>query len=375
MKFLKIIGEFLAKYYDKIIMAILLVCLVIVLFIQIKGLDETEKHVKDADSDLRLKLPDNKIEQLDLGALSVSLDTDESRVWQKPFGEGNLFEPGRYVYSMDGSPYLLHVETRKSSFTGKFDLPEEDLRRQGLGSGADGQNPNNRSRDTDSDGLPDIFEEKNALDKVDPRDGRQDMDNDGFSNVEEFNAKSDINDPALHPPLVNRLRRLKLVRKPVEIKLKKVNMNNTPDDKKSWDIFVKFKEGKKWKTEFLKIGDEIPSTGYTVIDAEYKEIVEQKVPVEVSEITIRKGEKEAVKLVQDKDAHTGELYIELVFLYGKPKKFTVLLGSEFVLKDSVGNKEKYIVKQVGGNLIKAKSVESGQEFDLGELSDKDKNTF
>ncbi|MFO8051306.1 MAG: PKD domain-containing protein [Thermoplasmatota archaeon] len=54
-------------------------------------------------------------------------------------------------------------------------------------------------KDSDGDGMPDIYEVENGLDKDDPNDRIQDPDKDGFSNYEEYLAGTDPLDPKSHP--------------------------------------------------------------------------------------------------------------------------------------------------------------------------------
>ncbi len=53
--------------------------------------------------------------------------------------------------------------------------------------------------DTDHDGLPNDWEKKYGLNPADPADAAKDSDGDGFTNLEEFQAKTDPKDPKSHP--------------------------------------------------------------------------------------------------------------------------------------------------------------------------------
>ncbi len=53
--------------------------------------------------------------------------------------------------------------------------------------------------DTDHDGLPNDWEKKYGLNPADPSDAAKDADGDGFTNLEEFQAKTDPRDPKSHP--------------------------------------------------------------------------------------------------------------------------------------------------------------------------------
>jgi hypothetical protein len=58
---------------------------------------------------------------------------------------------------------------------------------------------NNADTDDDNDNLPDAYETANNLNPLDGSDAQQDADNDGSSNIAEFEAGSDPNDPNSTP--------------------------------------------------------------------------------------------------------------------------------------------------------------------------------
>ncbi len=57
--------------------------------------------------------------------------------------------------------------------------------------------------DQDADGMPDDWETEHGLDPGDPADADQDLDGDGFTNLEEFRAGTDPTDETSHPELPN----------------------------------------------------------------------------------------------------------------------------------------------------------------------------
>jgi len=60
--------------------------------------------------------------------------------------------------------------------------------------------------DGDGDGLPDEWEKKYGLNPSDPADANADADKDGFTNMEEFVAKTDPKDPNDHPDYLDSLK-------------------------------------------------------------------------------------------------------------------------------------------------------------------------
>jgi hypothetical protein len=82
------------------------------------------------------------------------------------------------------APSLAHLASLRNTFS-------VDSDNDGTGDNAD--------TDDDNDNLPDAYETANQLDPLDGSDAQQDADNDGSSNIEEFEAGSNPNDPHSTP--------------------------------------------------------------------------------------------------------------------------------------------------------------------------------
>lgn len=371
MKYLRLILDFLQRFYDKIILAAVLIGLAVSLAFQTKKLEVTRATVLAADQDLQNLLPTTVIQDVDDKVFALELETDSTKVWRKSFGEGSLFEPGHYVYSMDGSPFLLHMTTKKSPYTSKSDMPEVAATETSVSPDA----ITDAEQDSDGDGIRDGEEVKAGLNPNNSGDALQDKDGDGFDNLDEYQLQTNLSDPASRPRLATRLRFLKRVRDALDIRLKKVNMNNVPDDKRKWDIFVQYLDQKKWRSGFFKIGEEIGTSGYKIVDAQYKEIMKNNLPEELSEITVQSGERSPVQLVQNAIGYESEESYEFAFLYGKPLKVRANQGGEIPLVDTAGSREVYKLVGVGDNEAEVELVGTSDKFTVKQYSPKDKERY
>lgn len=213
--------------------------------------------------------------------------------------------------------------------------------------------------DADNDGLPDEWEKKYGLNAADAADANADTDNDGFTNLEEFLAKTDPTDPKDHPDYLDSLK--------VQLPLKETYMpfvftkaNKIPagwrleffDSKKKDDY------GRMGRTFTAVIGDEIGKSGFILKGYEKKE--EKRAikggqgmvkAVDVSEATLeRKTDGKVVKLVVVTDKKKAKLtpvdvQATLTYERGVVKNFEVVPGSELDLN---GTKYRVVeIKAVG----------------------------
>lgn len=80
--------------------------------------------------------------------------------------------------------------------------------------------------DSDNDKIPDVVEIANGMDP-NRDDTREDLDKDGFSNLEEMDAATKPNDPASHPPLLAKLRVRTIQDKPLKFTLREITKAGT----------------------------------------------------------------------------------------------------------------------------------------------------
>ena len=144
-------------------------------------------------------------------------------------------------------------------------------------------------QDTDNDGIPDEDEEKYGLNMNVAADAELDMDNDGFSNLVEHLAKTDLKDPKSHPPLIELLK-LKEVQS-IKIPFIFTVLNKMPDGK----LQMTFNVVSPRRTYWIKEGEDVGDRGWSAVKAE-KLFEKRKVEgmgdvektVEISTVVVRR---------------------------------------------------------------------------------------
>jgi len=193
------------------------------------------------------------------------------------------------------------------------------------------------SDDTDNDGLPDDWEKKYAL-SIGEDDSAADLDGDGFTNLEEFEAGTVPNDPKSHPDYLDSLKVMAEL-KQTYTTLMFVSVYKTPSGLK-----YKFKDNDpKSKRDYnhgnYTVGENEPigATGFVAKSYEEKFTEKQmgggmKKKVDVSIATVeRKRDGKLVKLRVGAPKTATDVQATLVYERGGTKQFDVVPGSEFDL--------------------------------------------
>ncbi|MEI6054468.1 MAG: hypothetical protein WCR55_00300 [Lentisphaerota bacterium] len=185
-----------------------------------------------------------------------------------------------------------------------------------------------KTQDSDGDGIPDLIEKKYGFNPANPADANYDLDNDSFTNLQEYLYNPEgIDNPKIHPPLVKRLVLLGISKAKVPFLIK--NIVKSGKDKTKWNIQVNFDDPNITpSTQFLKIGAtvELPNISYKITDIvehtyekldpnlgamiEYDDsaIILQTSKGEKLQAQVNKYIYEKDNLVTVKDIYTGEEY-------------------------------------------------------------------
>ncbi len=228
--------------------------------------------------------------------------------------------------------------------------------------------------DRDQDGMSDEFEYQ--YDFLDPKvagDAERDHDGDYFTNLEEFEAKTDPSDKTSHPPLARKLRLMGIKKQPFPISFTQL-LTNDSQDKSKWDIAVTYIENNQRQTPRLRLGES--ALGYKLISVTSKsrkiynpETLREETN-DVSELVLQKKDEDPVTLVRGEKAPVKATFLLFAFLrdqYEPRRTQRVVAQAElgFELTGASGEKEEYVVKEVNDQLqlviVARKDVAEGQQ--------------
>lgn len=255
--------DFLRKHWEKLVLGLVLLVLLIGMGLLLRSVTATRKTVADlaakartvatgggpvtveppVEAPLESVLSDPKVQFETLPAAGA------------PPLRGSLYEPPDYIFCYnEACNNIIPITSDRCPFC----RTEQPPRRGG------------GDTDRDRDGIPNHIEQKYAfLSPDNPRDALQDYDRDGFLNVEEFARGTDMQDPASRPALGYLLRVDRLVERPLPVQLKKIARNNS-DDPEAWSLTVQVYDAAKrtQRTRLVRVGAVVE--GYTIRRAAFE---------------------------------------------------------------------------------------------------------
>jgi hypothetical protein len=210
--------------------------------------------------------------------------------------------------------------------------------------------------DTDTDGLPDKVELAWGLDPQNKDDAIGDLDNDGFTNLEEYSAKTDPKASDSLPDPVVKLRVAGI--KPVPFYLRFVTTSTLGDGSVRFQLNLQTLE----RTYFVKPGDVV--LGYKVdqYDAASKN--------GETLMMIRQSDKRPVRLVKGKPVTEQELAILFVSLVDRSRLPVQRLNDVFVLRGV-----EYKVVDIRRENVIIQSVKAGEKVTVPLMSSEERAAF
>ena len=251
--------DFLAKHYEKLILAICLVCLIA----YVGRIDSQENYERNSTAQVKRKMgsiikADKLVEvkeASELPTLKDMLSLPEAKInfTNSPNGDNKsgLLENGAYIVCK--SKDCGYVIFYKGDVQDGYKCPK-------CGTVQDAPAPEVLpTDDLDKDGIPDLVEKSPEMEGLNyryPYDATEDFDGDGFTNYEEYLAGTDINDPESHPALAALLRvKGKVYNSNLPYTLSRVSDAGGSPTKADWK--VSFKLGKVTRAETIQMGESL----------------------------------------------------------------------------------------------------------------------
>jgi len=199
----------------------------------------------------------------------------------------------------------------------------------------------------------------NGLDYTDMNIKEKDSDGDGFSNLEEFEKKTNPNDPKDAPASFNKLKLVGFKPVPFRLEFK----GDPSGDGKEFQINLKDLKGSA-RSQYRKIGDQIEGAPYKILKYESKESTERNLTVNVSELTVQNTETgESIVLVYNKEANDPTSYGTFRNLLAPgDADFTLKKGEEFTIKPDITRKLKLI--DITATKAQIRDISTGDIFSV-----------
>ena len=325
----------LAQNYEKLIVVVLLVALLLSALYLVLAIGRGRKGVVRQDW-VRPATEARMVQPADTNALAGEL-----AALKAPFQSGALagqmmVSPLRVACVSCGKPIDYHAGICPFCSARQPAIPDPD------------------KIDSDGDSLPDKFEMAHALDPFNPGDAMADKDGDGFTNLEEYLATTSPSNASEYPSPPAKLRVARIVTHPFKLRVQGVQQ--MPGGEVRYLLNLRSLE----QSYFVKVGDEVE--GFTV--TEYKEIIKEGPygPVDESELVLQKGS-EQIRLVKNQLRTEYERTALLVFLIDG-ERYQVRIGDAIRLKE-----REYKVIDIGQDRVRIRDVETGKDVTIGRIAE------
>jgi hypothetical protein len=319
---------FLKLNYDKVVVIVVLIGLLISGILLVMQLNSGAAQMKTTQTELEAINPFS-VKPIDTTLLE-KLAESMANPFQMPAAQRRMLVGELRVSSIpDGLP--IPFDAAVCPFTG---APQPAI-------------VNIRDLDTDGDGMKDEWEEKFGLGKLDPTDASGDLDADGFLNLEEYLGTSNPGDPKDTPPPPAKLRIGQVKMNP--FKLRFLGVSRITESDVRYQLNLRTLE----KTYFARMNEEVE--GYTVV------AYDEKGP-DGPVLTLQQGDK-IIKLIQNRVVDEQARTARMVFLVDG-KLFTVNIGSDITLLGQT-----YKVVDIADDRVVIRDEASGKEFEIGMISD------
>ena len=193
--------------------------------------------------------------------------------------------------------------------------------------------------DTDGDGLLDDYEKQHGLDPL-VADADADKDGDGFTNIEEFQAKTSPSDSSSHPDYID------FLSLEPSFEQEYTHLKFVKKEKIHGKLRFQFKlPGKETELNHGNYrayeGEKIGETGFVVrsFEAKSKKVrrpgMEMEITITLDEVVVERiSDGKRIALVIDKSPTPTDIRAKVVFNHGKTLEFKVAEGEKFKVLDT-----------------------------------------
>jgi len=330
-------NNFVAAHYDWLALGVGLLALAgaAAFYVMALGEDTDEAAAQTAAEVARMKPSETGVKPL-----SMELMRQAVRLTRNPL---QMAEVSEKAESFLASERRIFCKKCKAVLPGNTKVcPMKD--KEGNVCGAAQEDEKKIVLDSDGDGMPDEWEKRHGLNPNDAADAAADADGDAFTNLEEYQAKTDPTNKNDHPDYLDSLA-LTLPLKETYLPFVFTKATKIPAGWRCEFFDAKQKDdyGRLGRTITAVIGEAIGESGYVLKAYEAKETKRDikgseglKKTVDVSEATVeRKRDKKTLKLViaESKKAKPAAVDVQatLVYTRGSSQSFEVVPGSEINL--------------------------------------------